>query len=338
MKFLDEVTIEVRSGKGGDGMVHFHRERHKPRGGPDGGHGGKGGDVVLRADRGCNTLLHLRYNPHHRAENGQPGGTNDRTGRSGASLEIRVPMGTVAQVDGNTLVDLTDHDQTFVVAGGGRGGRGNASYKTSTNRTPLTAEQGGAATQLRVELELRLLADVGLVGLPNAGKSTLVSRISAARPRIADYPFTTLEPSLGMVRHGDDGSFVVADLPGLIAGAHQGHGLGHRFLRHVERTAVFLFLVSAEPDLEPEDPVERLEVVRDELAAYSSDLAQRPGIVGLSKVDVAGDRARIESMARQLEDASGMPVLPFSSVTGEGLEHLVRDLGRSVDEAREANG
>ena len=338
MKFLDEVTIEVRSGKGGDGMVHFHRERHKPRGGPDGGNGGKGGDVALRADRGCNTLLHLRYNPHHRAENGQPGGTNDRTGRGGRSVEIRVPLGTVVRIDGKPVVDLTDHDQTFVVAGGGRGGRGNATYKTPTNRTPMTAEQGGARTQLKVELELRLLADVGLVGLPNAGKSTLVSRISAARPRIADYPFTTLEPSLGLVRHGDDGSFVVADLPGLIEGAHEGHGLGHRFLRHVERTAVFLFLVSAEPGLEPEDPVQRLRVIQDELTAYSADLARRPGIVGLSKLDVAGDRGRIESMARRLEEFSGMPVLPFSSVTGEGLDQLVRDLGRSVDEARENDG
>ncbi len=338
MKFLDEVTIEVRSGKGGDGMVHFRRGPHKPRGGPDGGNGGKGGDVILRADRGCNTLLHLRYNPHHRAAAGQPGGTNDRTGRGGESLEIRVPMGTVVQIDGEPVADLTDHEQTFVVAGGGRGGRGNASYKTPTNRTPLTAEQGGLATQLRVDLELRLLADVGLVGLPNAGKSTLVSRISAARPRIADYPFTTLEPSLGMVRHGDDGSFVVADLPGLIEGAHEGHGLGHRFLRHVERTAVFLFLVSAEPDLDPEDPVQRLQVIREELAAYSPDLAQRPGIVGLSKIDVAGDRGRIESIARRLEEAGGMPVLPFSSVTGEGLKQLVHDLGRAVDGAREANG
>jgi len=338
VKFLDEVTIEVRSGSGGGGMVHFRRERRTPRGGPDGGNGGRGGDVVFRADHGCNTLLHLRYNPHHRAENGQPGGTNDRTGRSGETVDIRVPMGTMVRVEGEVVADLTEHDQAFVVAHGGRGGRGNATYKTSTNRTPLTAEQGGPSTQLRVDLELRLLADVGLVGLPNAGKSTLVSRISAARPRVADYPFTTLEPSLGMVRHGDEGSFVVADLPGLIEGAHEGHGLGHRFLRHVERTAVFLFLVSAEPDLEPQDPVARLEVVREELAAYSADLAHRPGIVGLSKIDVAGGRAETELMVSRLEEMSGMPVLPFSSVTGEGLDRLVHDLGRSVDEAREVSG
>jgi len=335
VKFLDEVTIEVRSGKGGDGMVHFRRERYRPKGGPDGGNGGKGGDVVLRADRGCNTLLHLRYNPHHRAEHGKPGGTNDRTGRGGESLTIRVPMGTVVSVKGETVADLTEHDQTFVVAQGGRGGHGNATFKTATNRTPLNAEPGGPYTELRVDLELRLLADVGLVGLPNAGKSTLVSRISAARPRVADYPFTTLEPSLGLVRFGDDGSFVVADLPGLIAGASEGHGLGHRFLRHVERTAVFLFLVSVEPDMQPADPLERLEVIREELVAYSAELADRPGIVGLTKIDVAPDPQEVEAAARRLEGACGMPVLPFSSVTGRGLDRLVDTLGKAVVAARE---
>ena len=315
-------------------MVHFHRERRNPKGGPDGGNGGKGGDVVLRADRGCNTLLHLRFNPHHRAAHGQPGGTNDRTGRTGESLTIRVPMGTVVKVKGETVADLTAHDQTFVVARGGRGGLGNAAFKTSTNRTPLTAEIGGPVTQLRVGLELRLLADVGLVGLPNAGKSTLVSRISAARPRVADYPFTTLEPSLGLVRFGDDGSFVVADLPGLIEGASEGHGLGHRFLRHVERTAVFLFLVSVEPDIQPADPVQRLDVIRDEIVAYSAELADRPGIVGLTKIDVASDPDEVAAVADRLAQACGMPVLPFSSVTGRGLDRLVDMLGKAVTAAR----
>jgi len=336
VKFLDEVTIEVRSGRGGNGMVHFHRARHQPRGAPDGGDGGDGGDVVLRADEGCNTLLHLRFNPHHRAEHGVNGGTNNRTGRRGESIFIRVPVGTIVRTEGDAapVADLTEHGQTFVAASGGRGGRGNAVFKSSTNRTPQNAEEGGPAVELRLDLELRLLADVGLVGLPNAGKSTLVSRISAARPRIADYPFTTLEPSLGMVRHGEFDSFVVADLPGLIEGAHEGHGLGHQFLRHVERTAVLLYVIALEPDA-ADAPPDQLEVLRHELHAYSEELGSRPTLVGLSKRDLVGDDDEADELVRSIGVATGMQVLAFSSVSGQGIPALVHALAGAVRAARD---
>jgi len=336
VKFLDEVIIDVRSGKGGDGMVHFHRERFVPRGGPDGGNGGDGGHVILQADEGLNTLLHLRFNPRHRAEHGQGGGTNNRTGRRGADVVIRVPVGTTARLQAGSepIADLVTHGQTAVIAQGGQGGRGNTSFKSSTNRTPLEAAPGGPATQLRLQLELRLLADVGLVGLPNAGKSTLVARISAARPRVADYPFTTLEPSLGVVRYGDHGSFVVADLPGLIEGAHEGHGLGHRFLRHIERTAVFLHLVSVEPECE--DALTRFEVVRNEIEAYDEQLRHRHSLLGLTKIDTVSDRDALDELAKSLAEATGLEVLPFSAVSGEGIEPLVHALGRAVETARRA--
>ncbi len=337
MKFLDEVTIEVRSGNGGSGMVHFHRERFVPRGGPDGGDGGRGGDVVLVVDEGSNTLLHLRYNPFHKATNGQPGGTNNRNGRGGDDVVIRVPAGTTVrdESDGSVVADLTGAGQRAVVAGGGKGGRGNAAFKSATQRTPMQAEPGEAGVQRRLALELRLLADVGLVGLPNAGKSTLLSRVSAARPRIADYPFTTLEPSLGVVQGDDLETFVMADLPGLVEGAHQGKGLGHRFLRHVERTAVFLFLVSLEA-LEDEDPLERFRAVYDELAAYAPELARRPGIVGLSKLDTVFDRGGLDALVERVGAETGMPVVAFSSVSGENVERLVRTLASAVKRGKEA--
>ncbi len=333
MKFLDEVTIEVRSGKGGGGMVHFHRERFQPRGGPDGGDGGRGGDVILAVDEGCNTLLHLRFNPFHKAENGKAGGTNNRNGRGAEDVVIRVPLGTTVRgaEDGQLLADLTEAGQRVVVAPGGKGGRGNAAFKSATRRSPNDAEPGEPGVQLRLALELRLLADVGLVGLPNAGKSTLLSRISAARPRIADYPFTTLEPSLGVVRADDQDTFVMADLPGLIEGAHEGRGLGHRFLRHVERTAVFLFLVSLD---EEGDPCESFRSVYDELDAYDAEMARRPGIVGLSKLDTAFDRAGLPALRERVEQASGLPTVAFSSVTGEGIPELVRTLARAVKQER----
>jgi GTP-binding protein len=339
VKFLDEVIIDVRSGKGGDGMVHFHRERFVPRGGPDGGDGGRGGDVILSVDEGCNTLLHLRFNPHHRAGNGQPGGTGNRNGRGGDDVVIRLPQGTtVREVDGEgVLADLTAAGQRVVIAAGGKGGRGNAAFKSSTNRTPTQAESGQPGHQLRLALELRLLADVGLVGLPNAGKSTLLSRLSAARPRVADYPFTTLEPSLGVVRADDFGSFVMADLPGLVEGAHEGRGLGHRFLRHVERTAVFLYLVSLETaGDEGDDPVERFRSVYDELRAYEPSLVERPGMVGLSKLDTLYARGELEQLTRRVQEGTGLPTVAFSSVTGEGLDELVRALSRAVNRERES--
>lgn len=337
MKFLDEVHIDVRSGKGGDGMLHFHREKFVPRGGPDGGDGGRGGNVILVAESGRNTLLQLRYNPIHRADNGRPGGTNNCTGACGDDLRIPVPLGTIVRVEGEhgVLGDLTEDGQELIVAHGGSGGRGNAHFRSPKNQTPQRVDMGGPVERLRLRLELRLLADVGLVGLPNAGKSTLVSRISAARPRIADYPFTTLEPSLGVVRHGDYGSFVITDLPGLIAGAHEGQGLGHRFLRHVERTAVFVHLVSLEEDLDPQDPLDRFCTVRDEVIAYRQTLADRPAIVGLSKLDVVTEREGIPPLVKRFEREAGLKALPFSAATGEGIDQLVRTLGAMVDEGRE---
>jgi len=338
VKFLDEVIIDVRSGKGGDGMMHFHRERFVPRGGPDGGDGGRGGDVVLSVDPGCNTLLHLRFNPHHRAGNGQPGGTNNRNGRGGDDVVIRVPAGTTVREEGSdgVLADLTETGQRFVVAAGGKGGRGNAAFKSPTNRTPTQAEYGEPGEQRRLALELRLLADVGLVGLPNAGKSTLLSRVSAARPRVADYPFTTLEPSLGVVRTDDHGSFVMADLPGLVEGAHEGRGLGHRFLRHVERTAVFLYLVSLETAAdEGDDAVARFRSVYDEVRAYEPSLVERPGLVGLSKLDTLFDRSALAELAARIEAETGLPTVAFSSVSGEGLDELVRALSSAVSRERE---
>jgi GTPase len=337
MKFLYEVTIEVRSGKGGDGMAHLRRMRFQPKGGPDGGNGGRGGDVVLVAERGRNTLLHLRFNPVHRSEPGQPGGTNDRTGRGGEDNEIQVPVGTTVrrEADGTVLTDLTEHGQRFVAAKGGRGGPGNAAYKSATNRTPLEAKQGGPGETQRLALELRLMADVGLVGLPNAGKSTLISRISAARPRVADYPFTTLEPSLGVVRFGDHGAFVVADLPGLIEGAHEGQGLGHRFLRHVERTAVFLHMVTVEPDAPDGEPLERFNVVRDEVVHYRADLAERPALIALTKIDTLHERDDLAQLAAAMEAATGHRTIPISSVSGEGLDELVATLGALVERERE---
>ncbi len=337
MKFLDEVTIDVRSGAGGDGMAHFHREKFVPRGGPDGGDGGDGGSVILRAESGRNTLLHLRYNPLHRAEAGRPGGTNHRTGRRGRDVVIPVPVGTTVRESGSDAViaDLVEDGQTWVAAAGGRGGRGNARFSSSTNRTPQEAERGGESVARRLALELRLLADVGIVGLPNAGKSTLVSRISAARPRVADYPFTTLEPTLGVVRHGEYGSFVVTDLPGLIEGAHEGHGLGHRFLRHTERTTVLLHLVSVEPGLDPGDPVERYRLIHREIAAYDADLAARPTLVGLSKIDTVADRRALAADVRRMEEATGHEVLALSAVSGEGVDRVVEVLGDLVTRRKE---
>jgi len=337
VKFLDEVTIEVRSGKGGDGMAHLRRQRYQPKGGPDGGNGGRGGDVLLIAERGRNTLLHLRFNPVHRSEPGQPGGTNDRTGRGGADAVIPVPVGTTVRLEGEdaVLADLTEHGQRFVAACGGRGGRGNAAFKSATNRTPLEAKPGGLGDTRRLALELRLMADVGLVGLPNAGKSTLISRISAARPRVADYPFTTLEPCLGVVRYSEHGAFVVADLPGLIEGAHEGQGLGHRFLRHVERTAVFLYMVTVEPDAPDGEPHACFTVVREEVVRYRAELAERPALIALTKIDTVHGRSELAGLAAAMEAATGHRAIPISSVSGEGLDELVEALGTPVQRARE---
>lgn len=334
--FIDEVEIQVRGGDGGDGCVSFHREKYRPLGGPDGGDGGRGGSVILRASDSVNTLVEYTRKTRFRAGRGGNGSGNNRHGADGKDLILDVPVGTqVRDEGGRLLADLSHPGQEVVVARGGRGGRGNASFATPARRAPDFAERGEKGEERRIRLELKLLADVGVVGLPNAGKSTLISRLSAARPRIADYPFTTLEPALGTVRVDEERSFVIADLPGLIRGAHEGRGLGLRFLRHVERTAVLLHLVDvSEAALEP--PAAALKAVLGELAAYSPRLLQRPQLLAASKVDVVYrphlEEAREEALRR------GWKFFPISAVTGQGLPELVGCLCELVEEHRKGSG
>jgi GTP-binding protein len=328
--FVDEVKIRVKAGDGGNGCVAFRREKYVPRGGPSGGDGGRGGDVILVSSEHYNTLLHFRFNPEHKAERGRHGEGSNRTGRDGASIELPVPVGTLVYdaETGALLHDFTRPGERFVVARGGRGGRGNARFATSTHQAPTEHEPGFPGEEKHLRLELKLLADVGLVGFPNAGKSTLISRISAARPKIADYPFTTLEPHLGVVEAGEGRSFVVADIPGLIEGAHQGHGLGTRFLRHIERTRLLVHLVDVS-EASGRDPAHDYEVILRELTSFSPALAAKPMLVAASKIDIAQDPARVESVAR-LAQERGLPFLAISSVTGEGIPALVQAMAERV--------
>ncbi|WP_287154422.1 GTPase ObgE [Candidatus Solincola tengchongensis] len=330
--FIDEAEIHVRGGDGGDGCVSFHREKYRPLGGPDGGDGGRGGSVILRASDSVNTLVEFTRRTHFRAGRGGNGSSNNRHGGDGKDLVIDVPVGTqVRDGEGRLLADLSRPGQEVVVARGGRGGRGNASFATPARRAPDFAEKGEKGEERRIRLELKLLADVGVVGLPNAGKSTLISRVSAARPKVADYPFTTLEPALGTVRLDEERSFVIADLPGLIRGAHEGRGLGLRFLRHVERTAVLLHLVDVSATaLEP--PGRALEAVLEELEAYSPRLLRRPQLMAANKMDVVHEpfleEARAEAERRKWK------FFPISAVTGQGVVELMRFLGGLVEEYR----
>jgi GTP-binding protein len=319
--FIDEVRIRVKAGDGGNGCLAFRREKYVPRGGPSGGDGGRGGNVVFVASEHHNTLLHFRFNPEHTAERGRHGEGSNRTGREGASIDVPVPVGTLVydEESGDLLHDFTQPGERFVVARGGRGGRGNQHFATPTHQAPTEHEPGRPGEEKRLKLELKLLADVGLVGFPNAGKSTLISRISAARPKIADYPFTTLEPNLGVVSVGDE-TFVVADIPGLIEGAHLGHGLGVQFLRHVERTRLLVHLVDVSEGT-ARDPVDDFRIVMEELEGFSPDLARKPMFVVASKVDVAQDVARIETLSA-LAAERHLTFYKISSVTGEGIEDL----------------
>ncbi len=328
--FIDEVTIWVKAGDGGNGCLAFRREKYVPRGGPSGGDGGRGGNVVLVSNPHYNTLLHLRYNPEHRAERGRHGEGSQRTGRDGADVEVAVPVGTVVfdAASGELVQDFNGPDQRLVVARGGRGGRGNARFATSTHQAPTEHEPGRPGEERRLRLELKLLADVGLVGFPNAGKSTLISRISAARPKIADYPFTTLEPHLGVVSVDDLRTFVVADIPGLIEGAHLGHGLGTRFLRHIERTRLLAHLVDVS-EASGRDPVQDFEVVLRELESFSPDLAAKPMLVVATKMDAAQDPKRVAAL-RALARRQRLPFLTISSVTGEGIARLKRAMAERV--------
>jgi GTPase len=362
--FVDEVQIEVAAGDGGRGSVSFRREKFVPRGGPDGGDGGNGGSVYLVASPHLNTLVNYRFHPEHRAERGVNGQGSRRTGRTGRDLELAVPIGTVVHehaADGPVLMgDLAEEGDRLLVAKGGHGGWGNARFATSTNRAPRRAGPGlpGEARQLR--LTLKLIADVGLVGFPNAGKSTLISRISAARPKIADYPFTTLRPNLGVVALSDDRSFVVADVPGLIEGAHTGHGLGHRFLKHVERTKVLVHLVDVS-SFSARDPVEDFEVIMRELALFPpaletvggegedrdqdaapaeavwerrGSLADKPILIAANKIDALDEPERLARLAAHVA-GRGLPFFEISAATGQGLPRLLEALWPFVAASRE---
>ena len=322
MLFLDEARILVKAGDGGNGCLAFRREKYVPRGGPSGGDGGRGGDVELVSTDHQNTLLQFSYNPEHKAERGRHGEGSNKTGADGHSIEVAVPVGTVVydEASGDRIFDFTEAGQRFLAARGGRGGRGNARFATATHQAPTEHEAGFPGEEKRLRLELKLLADVGLVGFPNAGKSTLISRISAAKPKIADYPFTTLEPNLGVVQMPNYRSFVVADIPGLIEGAHSGAGLGVQFLRHIERTRLLAHLVDVS-EASGRDPVEDFEIVNRELASFSADLAAKPMLVVATKLDIAQDAARVAAL-RDYAAARGLPFFEISSATGLGIEHL----------------
>jgi GTPase len=328
--FIDEVIISVKAGDGGNGCLAFRREKFVPRGGPSGGDGGRGGDVIMVASTHHNTLLHFRFNPEHSAQRGRHGEGSQRTGRDGTDVELPVPIGTVvydAQT-GEQLYDFTHPGERYVVAKGGRGGKGNARYATSTHQAPTEHEDGFPGDEKRLRLELKLLADVGLVGFPNAGKSTLISRLSAAKPKIADYPFTTLEPNLGVVQVGDDHTFVMADIPGLIEGAHEGHGLGIQFLRHVERTHLLIHLVDVS-DVTGRDPGHDFDVILNELREFNEELAAKPMFVVATKLDACQDPAKIRKVKARAKK-HGMPYFGISSVTGEGLDKLKFAIGEKL--------
>ncbi|MCU0889806.1 MAG: GTPase ObgE [Rubritepida sp.] len=331
MKFLDEAKVHLKAGDGGDGVVAFRREKYIEFGGPDGGNGGKGGDVLVEAVEGLNTLIDYRYAQHFRARKGGNGAGSDRTGAASDDVVLKVPVGTqVLDDDRETLLaDLTQAGQRVVLCRGGDGGRGNAHYKTSTNRAPRRADKGWPGEERSVWLRLKLIADAGLVGLPNAGKSTFLAAVSAAKPKIADYPFTTLHPQLGVVRPDASTEFVLADIPGLIEGAHEGAGLGDRFLGHIERCAVLLHLV----DGTQPDPARAYATVRAELEGYGGGLVDKPEIVALNKTDAMTPQARATRL-KALSRAAGKPALIVSGATGEGVAEVLRALATTIAEAR----
>jgi GTP-binding protein len=335
--FVDEVDIHVLAGAGGNGCLSFRREKFVPRGGPDGGDGGHGGSIFVVATPTKNTLVDFRFHPEFKARRGQNGQGSNRTGQTSDDLEIGVPVGTLVyekDVGGDLtlLSDLAEEGQRVLVAKGGRGGRGNARFVSSTNRAPRRTEPGEAGEERQLRLQLKLIADVGLIGFPNAGKSTLISRISAARPKIADYPFTTLVPNLGVVTLGDDRSFVVADVPGLIKGAHEGHGLGHQFLRHIERTKVLLHLVDVS-GVSGRDPIEDFETILDELQRFAPAVAAKPQIVVANKMDAVDDPDRVKTLERHVKKRK-LPFLKISGASGEGVDALLEAAWKEIVKAR----
>jgi GTPase len=336
--FIDEAKIRVKAGDGGNGCMAFRREKFVPRGGPSGGDGGKGGDVVMESSERHNTLVHFRFNPEHRAERGRHGEGSNKTGREGGDVVLKVPVGTIVYDDetGEKAFEFTSADQKFVIARGGRGGRGNARFATSVHQAPRECEPGRPGEEHTYRLELKLLADVGLVGYPNVGKSTLISRISSARPKIADYPFTTLEPNLGVVAVGDardEVSFVVADIPGLIEGAHTGAGLGTQFLRHVERTRLLVHLVDVSDASGRDDVVKDVEVITGELASFGAHLEDKPEIVVASKIDAA-NKEKVAALKKYCKKKK-LKLYEISAVTGKGIEELKYAIAEEVKELRE---
>lgn len=323
MQFIDLVSIHVKAGSGGNGCVSFRREKYVPKGGPDGGDGGNGGSIIICADRHLNTLLDFRYQRHYEAKNGKHGQGAKKTGKSGKDEILKVPCGTLVRDEKtrDLIADLVNDGDEIIAASGGSGGRGNARFATSTNQVPRKATPGQPGESRSIELELKLLADVGLVGFPNAGKSTLISKISAARPRIADYPFTTLTPNLGIVRYRNYKSFVVADMPGLIEGAHEGKGLGIHFLRHIERTRVLVFLVECISI----DTLKTYQVLLQELRSFNEKLMNKRKILAITKIDLAHDVLR-----KQLRKPAGIPTHFISAVSGEGIPNLVDEMWKAV--------
>ena len=329
MKFIDEVFITVQSGDGGRGCVSFRREKFIPHGGPDGGDGGKGGDVILQSTSRRRTLYPFRFRRQFKAKNGVPGQGKQKTGKTAEDIIIEIPPGTlVSDAETNSLLkDFTQPGETYVVAKGGRGGQGNSRFKTSTRRTPRFAQPGESGQFLKLKLELKLLADVGIIGLPNAGKSTLISVISSATPKIADYPFTTLNPILGVVQPDQEEAFVVADIPGLIEGAHEGAGLGIRFLRHIERTRILIHLLDAST-IDPQNPLASYEIINGELAQYNPLLTEKPQIVVLNKMDIPGTEQVAKIIQTAIEDRQ---VLMISAATRKGIELLKLKLVEILD-------
>lgn len=335
MNFIDEAKIYVKAGDGGRGCVSFRREKYIPRGGPDGGNGGNGGDVYVIADRSLASLLDFKYKRNYEAERGEHGQGSNCTGKDGEDIIIRVPVGTVLKnpETGEIVEDLVADNQKIVLVKGGRGGKGNAFFTSSTYQAPKFAQPGEKGGERWLHLELKLLADVGIIGFPNAGKSTLISHISAAKPKIADYPFTTLQPHLGVVKFGEHNNFVVADIPGLIEGAHTGKGLGIKFLKHIERTSLFIHLIDISPQTQ-RDPVKDFETINRELNAWNPDMVKRPQVVVLNKVDITEAREGLSKLLKFFK-AKGLIVFSISAATGEGLDKLINYVGTMVAKLRE---
>ncbi len=334
MKFIDEVRIKVKAGDGGRGCVSFRREKYVPRGGPDGGDGGDGGDVVVVADSELTTLLDLRYQKQYRAARGEHGRGKNQYGKRGEDKVIAVPVGTVVRDTGTAemLADLKRPGERVVVAAGGKGGKGNSRFVSSTNRSPRHAQPGTAGEEKELDMELRLLADVGIIGFPNAGKSTLIAAISAARPKIADYPFTTLVPHLGVATYGEGKAFVVADIPGLIEGAHRGEGLGHKFLKHVSRTSLLIHLLD-DSAIQEEEPLAAWTTVNRELTLFGSDLADKPQIMVANKIDLPEGRAKAP-LLKKAAAARSVPFCAISAATHEGLQELKNLIGDRLERTR----